>query len=236
MHAFWTFNRLRGAVDIPDEAWRAAAQGAAQKLRACGSSEVAPAIPRPAPDLASFGEVAERSLEERKVIALEKIAGVFQLWFVSIFEPEDASSSTDSMFSNWTSQMRRKRERKKRMRMIERCRFRIQCPNDAVRSMSLRMELERILLARYCLVAVTASSGSPLKFKTFRLRYKLPYAASRLTTPLTQFGICEAPDWMYVNFKLPMTTALGPCTSLLNKACFYLSAIHVLIPQVLGFH
>ncbi|CAM1502572.1 Fc.00g073480.m01.CDS01 [Cosmosporella sp. VM-42] len=81
VRAFWTFNRLRGADNIPDEAWRAAAQWAAQKLRACGSGEVAPATPRPAPDLASFSEVAERSLEERKVIALETIAGVVQLWF-----------------------------------------------------------------------------------------------------------------------------------------------------------
>ncbi|KAH7110445.1 hypothetical protein EDB81DRAFT_672056 [Dactylonectria macrodidyma] len=88
VRAFWDLNRLSGADDIPDEAWCAAAQRAAQQLRACGSGAVPPATPRPAPALASFGEVAERSLEERKVIALETIAGAARLW-IQLSQPDE---------------------------------------------------------------------------------------------------------------------------------------------------
>ncbi|KAH7010579.1 uncharacterized protein B0I36DRAFT_57304 [Microdochium trichocladiopsis] len=68
VRAFWDLNRrLSGADEEPDDAWRAAAQRAAQQLRACGSGAVPPATPRPAPALASFGEVAERSFKERSL-------------------------------------------------------------------------------------------------------------------------------------------------------------------------
>ncbi|EXK24054.1 hypothetical protein FOMG_19201, partial [Fusarium oxysporum f. sp. melonis 26406] len=45
-----------------------------------GSGAAPPPTTRPAPALASFGKVAERSFEERKLIALETIAGAAQLW------------------------------------------------------------------------------------------------------------------------------------------------------------
>ncbi|KAI3571341.1 hypothetical protein IWW34DRAFT_675552 [Fusarium oxysporum f. sp. albedinis] len=81
VRAFWVLNRrLSGADEEADEAWRAAAQRAAQQLRACGSGAVSHPTTQPAHALASFGEVTERSLEERKVIALETIAGAAQLW------------------------------------------------------------------------------------------------------------------------------------------------------------
>ncbi|KID81386.1 hypothetical protein MGU_11256 [Metarhizium guizhouense ARSEF 977] len=75
VRAFWDLNRqLCGANDHPDDFWRAAAQRAAQQLRAWGNGAASPAIPAQVPALASFGEVAEKGLEERKVIALETIA------------------------------------------------------------------------------------------------------------------------------------------------------------------
>nr|CEG03918.1 unnamed protein product [Fusarium acuminatum CS5907] len=81
VRAFWDLNRqLSGADEEPGEVWRAAAQRAAQQLRACGSGAVPPPTTRPAPALASFGEVADRSFEERKLIALETIAGAARLW------------------------------------------------------------------------------------------------------------------------------------------------------------
>ncbi|KFA56719.1 hypothetical protein S40293_11410 [Stachybotrys chartarum IBT 40293] len=81
VRAFWDLNRqLSDADEEPGEVWRAAAQRAAQQLRACGSGAVPPPTPRSAPALASFGKVAERSFEERKLIALETIAGAAQLW------------------------------------------------------------------------------------------------------------------------------------------------------------
>ncbi|KAM0584294.1 hypothetical protein ACHAP6_007488 [Verticillium nonalfalfae] len=89
VRAFWDLNRqLSGAHDEPDEAWRAAAQRAAQQLRACGSGAVSPGTPRPAPALASFGEVASRSFEERKLTALETIADAARLW-IQLNQPDD---------------------------------------------------------------------------------------------------------------------------------------------------
>ncbi|KAH7303031.1 hypothetical protein B0I35DRAFT_447384 [Stachybotrys elegans] len=46
----------------------------------CGSGAAPPPAPRQAHALASFGEVADGSLEERKLIALETIAGAARLW------------------------------------------------------------------------------------------------------------------------------------------------------------
>ena len=65
-----------------------AAQRAAQQLRAWGNGAASPATPAQVPALASFGEVAEKGLEERKVIALETIAEALaeavKLWIVSM--------------------------------------------------------------------------------------------------------------------------------------------------------
>lgn len=89
VRAFWDLNRqLSGANDDPDDAWSVAAQRAAQQLRAWGSGAAPPAAPGPAPALASFGEVAEKSLEERKVMALETIAGAARLW-IQLSQPDD---------------------------------------------------------------------------------------------------------------------------------------------------
>ncbi|KAH8657238.1 hypothetical protein BGZ61DRAFT_594246 [Ilyonectria robusta] len=90
VRAFWDLNRqFSGVNDDPDDAWRAAALRAAQQLRACGSGAAPPAAPVPAPALDSFGEVLEKSLEERKVIALEAIAGAARLWVQLIQQGED---------------------------------------------------------------------------------------------------------------------------------------------------
>ncbi|KID81383.1 hypothetical protein MGU_11253 [Metarhizium guizhouense ARSEF 977] len=75
VRAFWVLNRRRsGADDDPDDAWRAAAQRAAQQLPAWGNGAASPATPGQVPALASFGEIAEKGLEERNVVALETIA------------------------------------------------------------------------------------------------------------------------------------------------------------------
>ncbi|KAH6957553.1 hypothetical protein BKA56DRAFT_601910 [Ilyonectria sp. MPI-CAGE-AT-0026] len=90
VRAFWDLNRqFSGVNDDTDDAWRAAALRAAQQLRACGSGAAPPAAPVPAPALDSFGEVLEKSLEERKVIALEAIAGAARLWVQLIQQGED---------------------------------------------------------------------------------------------------------------------------------------------------
>ncbi|KAM6513830.1 hypothetical protein FALCPG4_015043 [Fusarium falciforme] len=82
--SFWELNRqLKRANADPDDAWRTAAQRASQQLRACGSGAALPATPGPAPALASFGEIAEKSPEERKIMALETIAEAARLWIVS---------------------------------------------------------------------------------------------------------------------------------------------------------
>ncbi|GKT81107.1 hypothetical protein ColTof4_13530 [Colletotrichum tofieldiae] len=90
VRAFWALNQqVSNADDDPGEAWRAAAQRAAQQLRACGNIAVPPAVSRPVVALASFGEVPERSLEERKVIALETIAVAARLWVLSQPDEDD---------------------------------------------------------------------------------------------------------------------------------------------------
>ncbi|KAM6504689.1 hypothetical protein FSOLCH5_015190 [Fusarium solani] len=90
VRAFWELNRqLKRANSDPDDAWRTAAQRAAQQLRACGSGAALPATPGPAPALASFGEIAEKSPEERKIMALETIAEAARLWIVSGIKSSD---------------------------------------------------------------------------------------------------------------------------------------------------
>ncbi|KFA56717.1 hypothetical protein S40293_11411 [Stachybotrys chartarum IBT 40293] len=98
---FWMLNRqLNGANADPDDAWRTAAQRAAQQLRACGSGmalpAAPPAAPGPAPPLASFGEVAEKSLEERKVMALETIAGAARLWVLNQLDEYEEAENEDN--------------------------------------------------------------------------------------------------------------------------------------------
>jgi hypothetical protein len=82
--------------------------------------------------LASFGEVAERSFEERKLIALETIAGAAQLWIVSIAKSLDTTLSTDFLSSGSINQTRRGMMREKRMtrkiKETQRCRFRNRLP------------------------------------------------------------------------------------------------------------
>ena len=117
MRAFWDLNRqFSGVNDDPDDAWRAAALRAAQQLRACGSGAAPPAAPVPAPALDSFGEVLEKSLEERKVIALEAIAGAARLWVVSVIKINRCNATTNSMFS---SSFSKAKTMKGRMRTIE---------------------------------------------------------------------------------------------------------------------
>ncbi|RYC79707.1 hypothetical protein BFJ63_vAg17411 [Fusarium oxysporum f. sp. narcissi] len=89
VRAFWELNRqLKRANSDPDDAWRTAAQRAAQQLRACGSGAALPAAPGPAPALASFGEIAEKSPEERKIMALETIAEAARLW-IQLNKPDE---------------------------------------------------------------------------------------------------------------------------------------------------
>ncbi|RYP92962.1 hypothetical protein DL770_000922 [Monosporascus sp. CRB-9-2] len=94
VRAFWDLNRqLSGADEDPGDVWRPAAQRAAQQLRARGSGAIPP-TPRSAPALASFGEVAERSFEERKLIALETIAGAARLW-IQLNQPDEEEEEDD---------------------------------------------------------------------------------------------------------------------------------------------
>ncbi|KAM6505358.1 hypothetical protein FSOLCH5_014582 [Fusarium solani] len=73
VRAFWELNRqIDDMSEDPGDAWRSAAQRAAQQLRACSAA--------PAPALAPRGEADEKTLEERKVAALEAIAEAARLW------------------------------------------------------------------------------------------------------------------------------------------------------------
>ena len=75
MRAFWELNRqIDDMSEDPGDAWRSAAQRAAQQLRACSAA--------PAPALAPRGEADEKTLEQRKVAALEGIAEAARLWTV----------------------------------------------------------------------------------------------------------------------------------------------------------
>ena len=84
MRAFWELNRQIDLTNAdPNDAWRSAAQRAAQQLRAC-SAAPSPVVPASAPPaLAARDEAAEKTLEERKAAALETIADVARLWMVS---------------------------------------------------------------------------------------------------------------------------------------------------------
>ncbi|KAI8677829.1 hypothetical protein NCS55_00500900 [Fusarium keratoplasticum] len=95
VRAFWELNRqLKRAKSDPDDAWRTAAQRAAQQLRACGSGAALPAAPGPAPALASFGEKAEKSPEERKTMALETIAEAARLW-IQLNRPDEGAEEDE---------------------------------------------------------------------------------------------------------------------------------------------
>lgn len=73
--------------------------------------------------MASFSEVAEKSLEERKVMALETIAGAARLWIVSNDQVIRCNSTTNSTLSSSVSRTTttgtERRRRKRRMRIIE---------------------------------------------------------------------------------------------------------------------
>ncbi|KAM6513213.1 hypothetical protein FALCPG4_015670 [Fusarium falciforme] len=77
------------AMEEAKEEAKTAAQRAAQQLRACGSGAALPATPGLAPVLASFGEIAEKSPEERKIMALETIAEAARLWILNKPDEED---------------------------------------------------------------------------------------------------------------------------------------------------
>ncbi|KAK1702949.1 uncharacterized protein BDZ83DRAFT_645130 [Colletotrichum acutatum] len=89
VRAFWALNQqLSNGDGDPDEVWRSAGQRALQQLRACGNIGVSPPMPLPVASLASFGETTEKSLEERKTMALETIALAARLWVVSLNRSE----------------------------------------------------------------------------------------------------------------------------------------------------
>ncbi|UNI16749.1 hypothetical protein JDV02_003157 [Purpureocillium takamizusanense] len=80
VRTFWLLNRQIKETDgDPDDAWRAAAQRAAQELRAYSVAPHVPALP-PALAAASHGDDSERNYMERKILALETIAEAARLW------------------------------------------------------------------------------------------------------------------------------------------------------------
>lgn len=97
VRAFWELNRQMNAADNePDDDWRAAAQRAAQQLRACSASaECSLSVPqiRP-PALARYNEVDEMTPEERKIIALEAIAEAVRIW-VQLNKLDERSNDGD---------------------------------------------------------------------------------------------------------------------------------------------
>lgn len=67
-----------------------------------------------APTLALFDEIAEKSPEERKIMALETIAEAGSLWIVSGIKSSDSFVFTaNSMLSSLTNRARRKRKKRK---------------------------------------------------------------------------------------------------------------------------
>lgn len=83
VRTFWRLNReIREASSDPDDAWRAAAQRAAQELRAYSAAPQVPALP-PALAAPSYGDGVERTYKERKILALETIAEAARRWIVS---------------------------------------------------------------------------------------------------------------------------------------------------------
>ncbi|KAM3548913.1 hypothetical protein ARSEF4850_009142 [Beauveria asiatica] len=76
----------------PDDAWRNAAQYAAQQLRACGAVPSAAALSVPA--IASRADSPEKTFEERKILALEALAGAARLW-IRLNKPESDEEGGD---------------------------------------------------------------------------------------------------------------------------------------------
>ncbi|KAF5132948.1 hypothetical protein E5D57_003570 [Metarhizium anisopliae] len=88
VRTFWRLNRqIKDTNGDPDDAWQTAAQNAAQQLRAFGVAAASGAVPALA--LASHGEAAEKTCEERKLLALETIAEAARLW-IRLNKPEDS--------------------------------------------------------------------------------------------------------------------------------------------------
>lgn len=84
VRVFWRLNRqIRDTNGQPDDAWRNAAQYAAQQLRACGAAPSAAALSVPA--IASRADSPEKTFKERKTLALEALADAARLWIVSTF-------------------------------------------------------------------------------------------------------------------------------------------------------
>jgi hypothetical protein len=84
--------------------------------------------------LASFGEVAE-SFEERKLIALEAIAGAARLWTVSRVRSLDTTSSADFLSSISINRTRRRglmrgKRMTRKIKETKRCRFPGYCLDD----------------------------------------------------------------------------------------------------------
>ncbi|WAO97198.1 Hypothetical protein NCS54_01491200 [Fusarium falciforme] len=77
-----------GALAAVRAFWELNRQLKPQQLRACGSGAALPAAPGPASALALFGEIAERSPEERKIMALETIAEAARLW-IQLNKPDE---------------------------------------------------------------------------------------------------------------------------------------------------
>ncbi|EXU95783.1 hypothetical protein X797_011134 [Metarhizium robertsii] len=89
VRTFWRLNRqIKDTNGDPDDAWQTAAQNAAQQLRAFGVAAASGAVPALA--LASHGEAAEKTCEERKLLALETIAEAARLW-IRLNKPEDSA-------------------------------------------------------------------------------------------------------------------------------------------------
>ncbi|KAM3537763.1 hypothetical protein ARSEF1564_009318, partial [Beauveria bassiana] len=83
VHVFWRLNRqIRDTNGQPDDAWRNAAQYAAQQLRACGAAPSAAALSVPA--IASRADSPEKTFKERKTLALEALADAARLWIVNM--------------------------------------------------------------------------------------------------------------------------------------------------------
>ncbi|KAF1731212.1 hypothetical protein CRV24_000286 [Beauveria bassiana] len=77
----------------PDDAWRNAAQYAAQQLRACGAAPSAAALSVPA--IASRAESPEKTFKERKTLALEALADAARLW-IRLNKPESEGEGDDA--------------------------------------------------------------------------------------------------------------------------------------------
>ncbi|KAM3537767.1 hypothetical protein ARSEF1564_009322 [Beauveria bassiana] len=77
----------------PDDAWRNAAQYAAQQLRACGAAPSAAALSVPA--IASRADSPEKTFKERKTLALEALADAARLW-IRLNKPESEGEGGDA--------------------------------------------------------------------------------------------------------------------------------------------